>query len=163
MNFPNFCGSYAMRVTILYPCLISHQIADFGSCGNGIIDDGEECDCGSQCTPDSCCSPVTCRLKADAQCESGPCCDNCKVRLIDITQFFTDNLIYGPRFCPAEIAHIAEMTIFPKNLLGKTFSKWPYNRKITKKPYIRNPYRRNRVYHTYQHTRRWYHALNHNQ
>ena len=75
--------AHLLRQQLTRQCdLHSHQIADFGSCGNGIVDDGEECDCGTQCSPNSCCSPVTCRLKADAQCESGPCCDNCKVRLM---------------------------------------------------------------------------------
>ena len=58
------------------------QIAEFGLCGNGVVDQGEDCDCGSQeecVTVDPCCDPVTCRLKREAECSTGHCCDNCKV------------------------------------------------------------------------------------
>ncbi|NWX20182.1 ADAM9 protein, partial [Aegotheles bennettii] len=48
-------------------------------CGNGVLDDGEECDCGSEarCKLDGCCDN-TCQKKKGAICTSGSCCKNCK-------------------------------------------------------------------------------------
>lgn len=66
-------------------CLFNkpNRLEDFKNCGNGIVDDGEECDCGKlqECLEnDSCCDPRTCRFKIDAQCTSGACCDRCRFR-----------------------------------------------------------------------------------
>ncbi|XP_071076246.1 A disintegrin and metallopeptidase domain 3-like [Desmodus rotundus] len=47
------------------------------TCGNGIIETGEQCDCGfpETCTFKKCCDPSTCTLIGFAECGSGPCCD----------------------------------------------------------------------------------------
>ena len=60
-----------------------HSEITTGQCGNGIVDEGEDCDCGAdtKCDSNPCCSGYTCRLRIDAQCSSGPCCDNCKVKV----------------------------------------------------------------------------------
>ncbi|XP_069552978.1 disintegrin and metalloproteinase domain-containing protein 19 [Brachyistius frenatus] len=50
-------------------------------CGNGYLEDGEECDCGDEeeCTS-PCCNANNCTLKAEAECAHGVCCHNCKLK-----------------------------------------------------------------------------------
>uniref|UniRef100_A0A671UT19 Disintegrin and metalloproteinase domain-containing protein 19-like n=1 Tax=Sparus aurata TaxID=8175 RepID=A0A671UT19_SPAAU len=50
-------------------------------CGNGFVEDGEECDCGEpdECTND-CCNANNCTLKEEAQCAHGVCCEGCKLK-----------------------------------------------------------------------------------
>ncbi|GAA6062534.1 hypothetical protein JCM10212_004300 [Sporobolomyces blumeae] len=57
------------------PRIISEQ-----SCGNGIVEDGEECDPGSATS--SCCDPSTCKFRAGAVCDpiNSLCCtSSCQV------------------------------------------------------------------------------------
>ncbi|XP_007450224.1 PREDICTED: disintegrin and metalloproteinase domain-containing protein 2-like isoform X3 [Lipotes vexillifer] len=50
-------------------------------CGNGKVEEGEQCDCGNQeacaALPDSCCNQATCTLNVGSACAAGPCCDAC--------------------------------------------------------------------------------------
>nr|XP_057918322.1 disintegrin and metalloproteinase domain-containing protein 12-like isoform X3 [Doryrhamphus excisus] len=51
-------------------------------CGNGYMEEGEECDCGEleECM-NPCCNASTCTLKGDAVCAHGQCCHDCQVFL----------------------------------------------------------------------------------
>uniref|UniRef100_A0A8C5R255 ADAM metallopeptidase domain 9 n=1 Tax=Leptobrachium leishanense TaxID=445787 RepID=A0A8C5R255_9ANUR len=65
-------------------CLLNVPNADESysapSCGNKLVDHGEECDCGTakECENDPCCEPGTCKLRAGSQCAYGSCCQNCR-------------------------------------------------------------------------------------
>lgn len=51
-------------------------------CGNGIVEDGEDCDCGGTegCGNNTCCDPGTCKFKSGAVCDDSNegCCRNCQ-------------------------------------------------------------------------------------
>ncbi|XP_036305619.1 disintegrin and metalloproteinase domain-containing protein 1-like [Pipistrellus kuhlii] len=50
------------------------------TCGDGMLDEGEECDCGTECATNNCCDDK-CLLKAGSKCSPGPCCnDKCEVQ-----------------------------------------------------------------------------------
>ncbi|XP_071062798.1 zinc metalloproteinase-disintegrin-like 2d isoform X1 [Pseudochaenichthys georgianus] len=53
------------------------NIAAGPSCGNNLLDPGEECDCGpvEECQ-NPCCDAWTCRLTEGFQCAQGECCNN---------------------------------------------------------------------------------------
>ncbi|XP_066537193.1 disintegrin and metalloproteinase domain-containing protein 19 isoform X2 [Hoplias malabaricus] len=80
-------------------------------CGNGFVEDGEECDCGEpeECTND-CCHASNCTLKEDAQCAHGVCCEGCKLKqagtmcrgpagACDLPEYCTG----GSPYCPANV------------------------------------------------------------
>lgn len=53
-------------------------------CGNGVIDEGEQCDCGQGCLPAGCCNCCKgCMLVDRAQCASGKCCDSSRCKFHD--------------------------------------------------------------------------------
>jgi hypothetical protein len=51
-------------------------------CGNGIVEEGEDCDCGGaeNCDNNPCCDPTTCRFKSTAVCDDSndECCKSCQ-------------------------------------------------------------------------------------
>ncbi|KAI9839592.1 MAG: hypothetical protein M1819_002218 [Sarea resinae] len=51
-------------------------------CGNGIVEEGEECDCGgtTSCGNNTCCDATTCKFKGNAVCDDSneDCCQSCQ-------------------------------------------------------------------------------------
>ena len=82
------------------------------SCGNGLIESDEDCDCGlEEVCNNPCCDPKTCKFKKNAHCASGECCD------LELCQYKSAGVVCRPskgecdkaeycrgtsEFCPAE-------------------------------------------------------------
>lgn len=69
----NICSAFD-RNSVDNSCLRSNrdvQILTEKECGNGIVEEGEDCDCGDaeSCAGDSCCNPETCKFADNAVCE----------------------------------------------------------------------------------------------
>lgn len=62
----------------IFPCLLNKPSAFLNQleCGNGFVEDAEECDCGpvEQCQ-NQCCDAHTCQLRWTTSCANGECCD----------------------------------------------------------------------------------------
>ncbi|KAM9804016.1 disintegrin and metalloproteinase domain-containing protein 12 [Neosynchiropus ocellatus] len=75
-------------------------------CGNGYVEEGEECDCGEleECM-NPCCNATTCMLKGDAVCAHGQCCEDCKLKLAGTMCRESGNSCDLPEFCTGTSPH----------------------------------------------------------
>ncbi|XP_056402096.1 disintegrin and metalloproteinase domain-containing protein 19-like isoform X1 [Hyla sarda] len=69
-------------------------------CGNGFLEEGEQCDCGEpeECT-NPCCNAKDCTLKEGAQCAHGDCCQDCKLKTAGILCREKSGACDLPEFC----------------------------------------------------------------
>ncbi|XP_052009644.1 disintegrin and metalloproteinase domain-containing protein 12 [Xyrauchen texanus] len=75
-------------------------------CGNGYIEEGEECDCGEpeECM-NPCCNATTCTLKGDAVCAHGQCCEDCQLKPAGTPCREASNSCDLPEFCTGTNPH----------------------------------------------------------
>ncbi|XP_026322878.1 zinc metalloproteinase-disintegrin-like crotastatin [Hyposmocoma kahamanoa] len=94
------------------------RLFDSPTCGNGFVEEGEECDCGMTADKkqwnacQGCCDADTCTLRRNATCASGSCCnlETCRPKSAgtqcraahkecDLPEFCTGN----SEFCPNDV------------------------------------------------------------
>lgn len=75
-------------------------------CGNGYVEEGEECDCGEleECM-NPCCNATTCTLKGDAVCAHGQCCQGCQLKPAGTPCRDSSNSCDLPEFCTGTSPH----------------------------------------------------------
>ncbi|KAK6482215.1 disintegrin and metalloproteinase domain-containing protein 12-like [Huso huso] len=75
-------------------------------CGNGYVEEAEECDCGDieECT-NPCCNATTCTLKVGAVCAHGQCCEGCKLKPAGTPCRDSSNACDLPEFCTGDGPH----------------------------------------------------------
>uniref|UniRef100_A0AAV2LHQ5 Disintegrin and metalloproteinase domain-containing protein 12 n=1 Tax=Knipowitschia caucasica TaxID=637954 RepID=A0AAV2LHQ5_KNICA len=75
-------------------------------CGNGYVEEGEECDCGEpeECL-NPCCNATTCTLKGDSVCAHGQCCHDCQLKRAGTPCRESGNSCDLPEFCTGTSPH----------------------------------------------------------
>ena len=80
----NICSAF-LRNSVKSSCLADNRgvtTISGNQCGNGIVEEGEDCDCGdaASCANNQCCDPGTCRFRNNAVCDDSneDCCRGCQ-------------------------------------------------------------------------------------
>ncbi|KAF8929082.1 hypothetical protein BGZ47_001286 [Haplosporangium gracile] len=81
------CSTVAKAGNCLQPIAAAStkpvQSFEANVCGNGVREEGEQCDCGTpeECALDPCCDGTTCKFKGSAVCDdmNDDCCHNCQL------------------------------------------------------------------------------------
>ena len=82
---PGSIAAICSTIDKIGQCLLAQSpdipIIKLNTCGNGIVDGNEQCDCGLNCGTDSCCD-TSCKFKAGAVCSdaNSKCCSNCQIK-----------------------------------------------------------------------------------
>ena len=78
-SYSFFWGYGVQKAQCLRYTIYTKDIFSRKRCGNGVVEEGEECDCGSlqQCSRDACCL-TNCSLSFGSVCAFGLCCKDCK-------------------------------------------------------------------------------------
>ncbi|XP_067100856.1 disintegrin and metalloproteinase domain-containing protein 9 [Osmerus mordax] len=81
------------------------DVVNVAKCGNGILEEGEQCDCGSPevCT-NKCCDAATCKFTRGSSCAQGSCCNNCQVSVSGTPCRSSVNSCDLPEFCNGKSA-----------------------------------------------------------
>ncbi|XP_061089009.1 disintegrin and metalloproteinase domain-containing protein 9 [Conger conger] len=84
-------------------------IITVADCGNGLLEEGEQCDCGTpeECRND-CCDAATCRLTPGSACAQGECCRGCQFRVAGTPCRTSVNTCDLPEFCSGETGFCPE-------------------------------------------------------
>ncbi|XP_054573608.1 disintegrin and metalloproteinase domain-containing protein 25-like [Eptesicus fuscus] len=78
-SYASFINTTASQ-NCMYISSNTGNIFTLAKCGNGVVEEGEECDCGALhlCIDDPCCES-DCTLSPGAACASGLCCKDCQI------------------------------------------------------------------------------------
>lgn len=100
----NICSALG-RDSVRSSCLVDNRNVTTirnAQCGNGIVEDGEDCDCGGEesCSENPCCHPSTCRFRDNAVCDDSneSCCLNC--------QFASGSTVCRPSTGPCDVEEL---------------------------------------------------------
>ncbi|XP_036392837.1 disintegrin and metalloproteinase domain-containing protein 9 [Megalops cyprinoides] len=76
------------------------DVVTVAECGNGVLEEGEQCDCGKpeECK-DKCCDAATCKFTPGSSCAQGACCKDCKIKVAGTPCRGSVNVCDLPEYC----------------------------------------------------------------